>query len=68
MTLVGFIKRINRDYCFIRVPTGQEYFAHKRDFKDPSLRRLGQYVQFTPLPPIDPSKNPPATDVEAIAA
>jgi cold shock CspA family protein len=68
MRQIGFVKRIKNGYCFIRVLSGEEHFAHLRDFKDAQTMKLGQYVEFTPIPAHVPGKNPAATNVVAIAA
>jgi cold shock CspA family protein len=70
MEKIGFVHRIKQaeGYCFIRVPGDTDYFSHVRDFKKPEMMREGQYVRFIPIPIAEGTKNPAATNVEAIAA
>lgn len=69
MLLTGFVIRIVKGggYCFIKATDGEEYFAHRREFKDKKAMHLTQYVTFIPAPVRIPGKNPAATKVEAIA-
>lgn len=53
-----------KTFCFIR-GEGKEWYAHMRDFPDPSAMKVGQLVQFTPKMASIPGKPHPVTDVVA---
>lgn len=55
-----------KTFCFIRGENLVEYYAHIRDFPDPSVMRLDQPVAFTPKLASIPGKPHPVTDVVAV--
>jgi hypothetical protein len=55
-----------KTFCFIRGENSVEYYAHMRDFPDPSVMTLGRLVSFSPKLASIPGKPHPVTDVVAL--
>lgn len=66
--MTGEIYKIakQKTFCFIRGADKTEYYAHIRDFPDPSVMTLGQQVSFIPKLSSIPGKPHPVTDVVAL--
>jgi hypothetical protein len=64
--MTGTIARVGpqKRYCFIQAD-GTDWYAHERDFPDPSIIRLKQKVECIPKLAKVPGKAPAVTNVIA---